>query len=427
MPTTPAIAPDQPTGLLGTITRFRTFEALRYREFRLLWMGQFGSAMGMWMDQVTRGWLIYELTGSALQLGLISAIRFFPLLFLSPLAGTMADRYGRKTQLILDQMSNAAINFLLGVLVISGHVQPWHVYATGFVAAILGVFQQPARQAMVPEAVDRAHLTNAIGLNSMVFNASRSIGPAVSGAIIFFVGTGGSYIVQGFIYLFASQWTWQLRLPNRPPSRATGVNARSTSLLASAIQGWRYILHDPIIRSGMIVAMIPAFMGMPFTALLPVFARDVLAVGSQGQGLLLTFMGIGALSSAILIATVGDRLPKGKLMTAGMTLYGAAMIVFSHSFWFPLSLSMMFITGLCNVTSNALVQTVVQAHSPPELRGRIMGVFQQNQLLINLGALLAGSFATWWGAQVAVEIMGIGLVTTSIAAFFAFPTIRTLR
>ena len=419
--------PEEAGGLLGILTRYPTFDALRYREFRLLWMGQLSSSMGMWMDQVTRGWLMYDLTGSAFDLGLVNAMRLLPILLLSPLAGTMADRYGRKTQLISDQLTNASINFLLGTLVITGHVQPWHVYATGFVAAVLQVFQQPARQAMVAESVGRSHLTNAIGLNTMVFNLSRSIGPAVSGAVVAIMGPGGSYIIQGFIYVFASQWTAQLRIPNKPPTSATGVNAKPVSFAESTIQGWRYILGNPTIRSGMIASMIPALLGQPFAVLLPVFARDVLEVGPEGQGFLLTFMGIGAVISAVLVASVGDRLPKGKLMTAGMTWYGLALIVFSHSLWFPLSLAMMLTIGLCNVATNALVQTVVQAHSPPELRGRIMGAFQQNQLLSNLGALLAGLIASTWGAQAAVEIMGISLVSSAVAVFAAVPTVRALR
>src|SRR5439155_15725850 len=131
-------------GPFAWLGRAGTFEALKFREFRLLWLGNLCSSMGMMMDQVTRGWLMYELTGSALQLGLISAIRFFPILLLSPLAGTAADRYGRKTQLLTEQTVDAALNFLLGILVITGHVQTWHVYVTGFVAAVLQVFQQPA-------------------------------------------------------------------------------------------------------------------------------------------------------------------------------------------------------------------------------------------------------------------------------------------
>ncbi|MEA2640147.1 MAG: hypothetical protein QOF51_1541 [Chloroflexota bacterium] len=416
-----------PGGPLGLLARTTTFEALRFREFRLLWIGQLGSSMGQQMDTVTRGWLIYDLTGSALQLGLINLMRLFPFLFLGPLAGTAADRYGRKTQLMVDQLSNAVLNFILAALVITGHVQPWNVYVTGFLVAVLQVFQQPARQAMVPEAVDRAHLTNAIGLNSMAFNGSRTIGPAVSGVIIFFVGTGGSYLLQGVIYVLTSQWTMQLRLPNKPPMRAAGVNATSTSVMASTLEGWRYIVHDPPIRTGMVIQYTSQLLGFPFVALLPIFARDVLHTGPDGQGLLLTAMGIGAFGSAALVASIGDRLPKGYLMIGGVMAFGIGLIAFSQSLLFPLSLVLMLLVGICNVYSGALVQTVVQAKSPPELRGRIIGVFQQGQVLFQLGGFLTGLTASHIGAQRTVELMGASLVVCAAAIFVGMPTVRTIR
>ncbi|HZT06463.1 MAG TPA: MFS transporter [Chloroflexota bacterium] len=412
-------------GPIGLLARWSTFEAFQFREFRLLWLGQLGSAMGQWMDQVTRGWLMYDLTGSALQLGLVSAIRFFPILLLSPLAGTAADRYGRKTQLIADQLTNATLNFILATLVITRHVQPWHVYVTGFLVAVLQVFQQPARLAMVPESVDRAHLTNAIGLNSIAFNSSRSLGPAISGAIVAAVGPGGSYIVQGLIYVFASQWTAQLRLPNKPTHARSST--QTSSMAAATLEGWRYIIRDPIIRSGMMISYVQALMGVPFATLLPVFARDILMVGPEGQGLLLTTMGFGALGTAFLIAAVGDRLPKGWMLVGGIMTYGVGLLVFSQSLVFGLSLAAMVVVGSSGVTAGALVQTVLQAHSPPPLRGRIMGVFQQAQIMSTVGGLLTGSFATLFGAQRTVEGMGVALAACSALIFLTMPSIRDIR
>jgi MFS family permease len=414
-------------GPLGVLARTRTFEALRFREYRLLWIGQLGASLGQQMDQVTRSWLIYDLTGSALQLGLINLMRLFPILLLGPLAGTAADRYGRKTQLIADQATNATVNFILAALVITGHVQPWHVYVTGFIVALLQVFQQPARQAMVPEAVDRVHLTNAIGLNSVAFNGSRAIGPAIAGAIVAVVGPGGSYIVQGVIYVLTSHWTRQLRLPNRPPARALGVNAAPSSVLASTLEGWRYVRRDPVIRAGIVVSYVPQLLAFPFATLLPIFARDVLGTGADGQGLLLAAMGLGAVGSAVLIASFGDRLPKGYLMVGALAVYALALLAFSRSIWFPLSLALMIAIGICNVYSGALVQTVVQAKAPPELRGRIIGVFQQGQVMFQLGGFLTGWTASLLGAQETVALMGATLLVSAAGIFIGIPTVRRIK
>src|SRR5438093_3375373 len=211
-PNQPALTepPARPPVARGPLAHVHTFDALRFRDFRLLWLGQATNGLAQWMDQVTRGWLMYDLTNSPLQLGLVSAIRAVPLILFSVLAGVVADRYGRKAQLVISQVTNAVLNFILGFLVLTGQVHPWHVYATGILAGVVMAFQQPARQAMLSDLVDEAHLTNAIGLNSMVFNASRSIGPAIAGLIIASHGTAGSYIIQGLIYALATIWTLQL-------------------------------------------------------------------------------------------------------------------------------------------------------------------------------------------------------------------------
>ena len=406
------------------LPRIHTFDTLQLREFRLLWLGQLTTGLGQWMDQVARGWLLYDLTGSTVQLGLVGAIRAVPLLLLSPIAGTLADRYGRKTQLIAAQSINAAANVVLGILILTGGVHPWHVYATGLVAATVQVFQQPARQAMLPEAVDPARLTNAIGLNSLVFNMSRSLGPAAAGALIALVGPGGSYLAQGALFGLSTLWTVQLRLPNRPP---TSPSSRSLSLAASTWEGWRYVAGQPVIRTGMIVSVVAAFFAMSTTVLLPVFARDVLEAGPTGQGLLLTAMGVGAVVSAFLIASVGDQLPKGILMIAGVTVYGLAVVGFAASEWMAVSLLLMGVTGMCNVASNALIQTVLQAESAPTMRGRVMAVYQQHQLFIVAGGLLAGALASVYGVQLTVAAFGVACVVGALAVYFGLPRVRTIR
>ena len=408
----------------NVLTRMRTFEALQLREFRLLWLGQLTTGLGQWMDQVARGWLLYDLTGSTVQLGLVGALRAVPLLLLSPIAGTLADRYGRKTQLIAAQSINAVANVILGMLILTGGVHPWHVYATGLVAATVQVFQQPARQAMLPESVDPGHLTNAIGLNSLVFNMSRSVGPAIAGALIALVGPGGSYLAQGGLFALSTLWTVQLHLPNRPPASSA---SRPLSIAASTWEGWRYVVIQPTIRTAMIVSVVAAFFGMSTTTLLPVFARDILEAGPTGQGLLLTAMGIGAVVSAFLIASVGDDLPKGMLMIGGVTVYGLSVLGFSASQWVAVSLALMVITGMCNVASNALVQTVLQAESAPTMRGRVMGVYQQHQLFIVAGGLLAGTLASVFGAQLTVAGFGVACAVGAVAVYLAIPRVRAIR
>jgi MFS family permease len=383
--------------------------------------------MGQWMDQVARGWLLYELTGSPLQLGLVSMLRIFPLILLAPIAGTMADRYGRKTQMIVSEVINGLANVLLGVLILQGHIEPWHVYATGIIASTVQVFQLPARQAMVPESVDRAHLTNAIGLNAIAFNVSRMLGPTAAGAMIYFIGPGGSYLTQGLIFFASSFWVLQLRLPNKPPmARRTGGRFEE-SFFQSTVDGWRYVTRHVTIRTAFIISFVISFFGFSATTLLPVFAKDILQAGSTGQGLLLGAMGVGAVISAVFVATAGDTIPKGMIIVGGVTIYGLGVLGFAVSTWLLLSMVLMVVLGICNVASNTVIQTVLQGDSEPEMRGRVMGAYQQHQVLIAIGGLVAGIIAEVSGAQFTVGLYGAACAVGALAVFIFFPHIRSIR
>jgi MFS family permease len=407
--------------------RIRALEALQFREFRLLFLAQLTTAMAQWMDQVARGWLLYDLTGSPLQLGLVGTLRIFPLLFLSPIAGTMADRYGRKTQLIASQSVNVVTNALLGVLILQGGVQPWHIYATGIVSSIVQVFQVPARQAMVPESVDRAHLTGAIGLNSLAFNMSRTLGPAVAGAIIAIIGPGGSYLTQGAVYLLSTVWTLQLHLPNRAPTSAASHGHGRRSFAGSTVDGWRYIARHATIRSALLVSALVSIFGFSVTTLLPVFAKDVLRAGPSGQGLLLAAMGVGAVVSAFLVASIGDSFHRGFAMVGGVMLYGLTAVAFALSPWLALSMALMLVNGVCNVAATTLVQTVLQAEAAAEMRGRVMGAYQQHHVLIAAGGLTAGALATVWGAQTTVGWFGATCAAGALLLLVAVPHLRAIR
>jgi len=432
-PEAPSREPGRPAAAweswrpLQALLRLRTFEAVRHREFRLLWLGQASTAMATWMDQVARGWLIYELTNSPVQLGLVRGVQAIPILLLSPVAGSIADRYPRKTLLMIAQVLDALMYGTIALLIITGLIEPWHVYVTAFGMSIVQTFQQPARAVMVADAVPLNHLTNAIGLNSIVFNTARSTGPALAGVLIATFGTAGSYFLQAVFYLCAILWTMRLR---PAPSSSTGAHGRfahGTSFGRSIVEGWQFSWRNDTVRAALVISTVASFFIVPFTTLLPVFARDLLAVGATGQGLLLTAMGLGALCSAVLIASVGDQLPRGIFMMGGVMLYGISVAAFSTSPWFNLSLALMAIVGLAHVSSHALVQTVIQAYSPPELRGRTMSLFHMSHFVLTLGAMLIGTLASLWGARWAMASMGAAGALSMVAIYMAMPRARLIR
>jgi MFS family permease len=414
-------------GLLADLFRLRTFAALRHREFLLLLSGQAATAMAMWMDQVARGWLMYELTNSPVQLGLVHGIQAIPILVLSPVAGSVADRYPRKLQVVVAQVLAGLMYAVLALLIVNSRIRPWHLYATAFAMAMVQTFHQPARAAMVADAVPPCQLTNAIGLTSVMFNVARSTGPALAGFLIAALGTASCYAVQVGFYLLAIVWTLQLR---PTPSASTGVRGRpvhGASFGQSIVEGWKFSWRNEAVRAGLLVVMCASLFIVPFTTLLPVFARDLLGVGATGQGGLLTAMGIGALCSAVIIASLGDRLPKGLLMLWGVTIYGLSVVAFAASDSFRLSLGLMTLVGLAHVSSHALVQTVVQTYSPAAFRGRTMAIFHMSTVVLTLGNMLAGTLAAYLGARWATASMGVMGALLIVAIGVAQPRARFIR
>ena len=391
---------------LAWLYRHRAAEILRYRDFRLLWFGHVFGSMSFWMDQVTRGWLIYELTNSTVQLGMIRGVQAIPILFLSPIAGSVADRYSRKKQILITQIADGVMLAVLALLILYGAVEPWHVYVSAFGMAVVQTFHQPARAAIMTDTVPASHLTNAIGLNSMIFNVARSLGPALAGVLISWSGTGGAYTVQAIFYLLATFWTLRLSDVEAGAARTGGRDAHRFSLGSSIVEGWKFSWQNENVRTALLIAMLAAFFIVPFTTLLPVFARDILQVGASGQGLLLTAMGVGALGSAVMITGFGDRMPRGKIMLGGAAVYGLGAAVFAFSPWFQLAMFLMIIIGLANVCTHALVQTVIQTYSPPQFRGRTIALFHMSQVVMTVGSMFIGSLAALSGTQWAVVLMG---------------------
>ena len=218
------------------IRSHRAFQALRYREFRLVSLCQMFGNLGTWMDELSRGWLIYQLTDSVVQLGLVRGIQFIPLLLFAPFAGSAADRYSRKTLMLVSQAANGCIFAALALLIIASLIEPWHVYAAAVLAGTMQVIQQPARTSLVSDTVPPAYVVNAIGLTAVIYNGARLLGPALAGAIIAYSDTGGAYAVQAAFLFIATLWAMQMR-PLPPHEESAGGADREPYVKASSRDG----------------------------------------------------------------------------------------------------------------------------------------------------------------------------------------------
>jgi len=405
----------------------RALAALQHREFRLLWYGTIFTSMATWMDSIARGWLMYELTHSSFQLGLVRGVQAIPTLLLSPIAGSAADLYSRKTQIIVAQIIDVILYGWVATMIFTGHIQPWIIYLTSIGLATVQTFQQPSRASMVSDSVPPSYLTNALGVNAVVFNSARSAGPALAGILIAAFGTGASYSVQAIFYLLATVWTFMLRAESRAAPNAKSSAHGGESFGQNIVEGWKFSWRNDEVRISILIVSISMFLLIPFTTLLPVYARDILHVGASGQGVLLTAMGIGALFSSVLVASLGDRMPRGLFMLGGVALYGVLVMIFSASTWYPLSIVTMFFIGLCHVASHALIQTVIQSYSPPEFRGRTMAIFHMTQVILVIGAMFIGGLASVIGARWAATSMSLVGTVLMVAIFIFMPKSREIH
>ena len=411
---------------IGRIRNIHTFESLRLRDYRLLWLGQLSTAMGTWMDQVTRTWLIYILTHSALQLGLVSAVRGIPLIAFGAIAGAVADRYGRKTQLIIAQSINAILNIILATLVLTGRVQAWHGYVTAFLTGTVQAFQFPARQVLINDLVGRKLLLNAIAISAAAQNLSRSVGPALSGVLIQALGVDMSYFIQAGLFAFATVWTIQIRVPESRRSLEDSKHLANQSLLNSTREGFAYIVSNRLILALMVLGLAPITMGMSFVSLMPIFAIDVFHSGAATQGLLLTMLGVGAILGALTIASSGRRQTSGKLLIAGASGFGLCLMLFSQSPIVLVAAFFIFLAGFLNSSYTSQNQTIIQLLTPAPLRGRVLGVYLLNHGLMPVGSLFAGILATFIGGPWAVTVMGTSCFLLAAGIGFYVPTLWKL-
>lgn len=403
------------------------FDSLRIRGYRLLWYGQTVTSMSMWMEQTARSWLVYSLTRSAMQLGLVNAVSGIPMLFFGVVAGVFADRYNRKNQLIIAQVCSTVLNILLATLIFTGQIQIWHIYVIGFLAGTVMAFQQPARQAMINDLVDRKRLLNAISLGSAANNGSRIIGPAVAGILIEAIGIDMSYYFQGALYVLATVWMLRIKVPAYSQPGAPGAVTVRQSFLSSTREGLDYIIKHRVILSLMVLALAPILLGSPYLTLIPVFAVEIFHGDASTQGLLLTIGGVGAIIGALLVASLSRRKDNVKMLIGAAAGYGLGIVLFARSPVLWMALCSTFFASACMALYQSQNQTILQMITPGNIQGRVLGIYSLSYALSPLGALLAGSLATLMGTPNAVTLMGAACLVVAIGITILSPNLWRLK
>ena len=396
--------------------------ALRYRDFRLLWSGFILSYTGTFMQAAAMLWhvsLLVPENRRALALGFVGLARIGPILVFSLISGVAADALNRRTLMLGTQSIMALLAAVLAMLTFRGLDAVWPIYVLAACSSAVGAFDTPARQALVPTLVARKDLANAISLNTIAIQLASVIGPAVGGLMIAYVDVGWVYAFNALSFLFVIGAL--VLMKGQGATHIDGIDARDRGnfSLAAALDGLRFVFRAPLIRSTMLLDFFATFFSSA-TALLPIFAQDVLHVGARGYGWLYAAPAAGAvLTSAVMIRGVDLITHRGRFLVGSVIVYGLATVVFGLSTMFWLTFACLAVTGAADTVSMIFRNLIRQLETPDYLRGRMIGV---NMVFFTggpqLGELEAGLVANWLGPIASVVTGGIGciLATSWIAA-----------
>ncbi len=398
--------------------------ALHHRNYRLFFMGQGLSLVGTWMQRVALAWLVYRLTDSPFLLGLVGFAGQVPSFLLAPLAGVLADRVDRHRILVVTQTLSMLQALLLAVLVLGGWIQIWHVLALSMLMGAINGFDMPVRQTFLIELLDdRRDLGNAIALNSSMINGARLLGPPLAGLLIALTGEGVCFLLNGISYVAVLGSLFAMRL--KPRHLADPRRPERQGLAAGLAEGWRYVRGNPPIWAILMLLTVFNFVVMPYTVLLPVFARDVLQGGPDTMGLLMGGAGLGALGGALYLASRRSVLGTGRLITLAAGVFCLALIAFSLTTRPLLAMALMVPVGFGQMIQMAGSNTLLQSLVDDSMRGRVMSFYTMASMgTFPLGSLMLGFVAEHWGAGLAV---GGGALAYLICAAIALPRLPRLR
>jgi MFS family permease len=403
--------------------------ALQYRNFRLIWIGLLLSFTGSMMQNAALLWhvsLLVPPDQKALALGYVGLARLVPVILFSLVSGVVADAWDRRKLMLSTQIAAAGVASTLAVLTFREATPVWPIYLLAACSAAVGAFDLPARHSLVPMLVPRHHLPNALSLNMIMFQTASVIGPAVAGLVIAWSHVGWVYVVNAVS--FACVMVALLMMRDVPPHPVEGKDAGEAISIKAALEGLRFVFRAPLIRSTMLLDFFATFFSSA-TALLPIFAQDILFVGAAGYGWLAAAPAVGAVITSFALVPLIERIHRrGETLLWAIVGYGLATIVFgfSRSFW--LTFACLALTGATDTVSAVIRNIIRQLETPDRLRGRMVGI---NMAFFvggpQLGEFEAGAVANWVGAPLSVITGGLGCLLATAWVAATTPMIRRYR
>ena len=401
-----------------------SMRAMKHRNFRLFFWGQLVSVIGVWMQFTALQWLVYRITDSQTSLGLITFVQFLPVLFLSPFMGVIVDRFPRRRLILITQIWFMTGALILAFLTWFDFVQYWHILVVSFLLGFGNALDMPARQAFVTEMVDddKNDILNAISLNSTLFNIARIIGPSIAGIVVAALGEAPAFTINGVSYLAVIIALLVMRL------NPVDLDPDPSKALVQIREGFNYIGGEKNILWLVLMVAAYSFVGFGSLTLIPVFAKDILKIGVEGYGQLLTFQGIGALIGGILLVFFGDQLHKGRLILISRLLLGPCIIGLALSPFPWLTMLIMAVLGYSFITQLVITNSLIQTIVPDDLRGRVLSTYTWALGgFYPLGSLMMGSLGDQIGAPNAAVLSGVACIIVLILNQVIYPALHDLN
>jgi MFS family permease len=395
---------------------------MRHGNFRLWFYGQLTSLVGTWMQTIAQNWLVYQLTGSARDLGLVNFVGAIPLVPLTLYAGAIADRFSKRKIIFFMQAAMMVQAFLLFALCRTGVVQVWHVLVLAFLLGAAQALDTPARQAFVVELVGKEDLANAIALNSGIFHGARVIGPAVAGILVAYAGLSGAFFLNGvsFLAVLGGLFLMDASLIRR--AQADG------KVGDELLGGVRYIRDHRAPKAIVLLVSVSALLAMPYYVLIPIFAKELLGGGAGTYGVLMSSAGVGAVLGSLFSASGWAVRRKGMALTAGSLSFPLLLAAFSFSRNYALSVGLLTAIGFAFVLQNAPANSLLQSIVPDRLRGRVLAIYVSLFLgLMRLGGLLLGLLAAATSATAALAAAAVASLAGGAAICAKFPELRRME
>lgn len=399
------------------------FPALRSPVYRRFLLGSMIATVGGFMQQTAQGWLVLELTDSEALLGLAGAVAGLPTLFLAIVAGVLADRLDRRRLLILTNASSALFAFVLALLTSLGLVAYWHILVLAFLAGVAITVQMPASQAIVSTIVDRTSIGNAVALNSAQYNLTRIVAPAIAGLFIAAGALELGFWVNAVALALVTVLIYSLEIPSH--RTADRVQA---ALWLDLQDGVRFVRANRVLAVVVLLPAVPALFVLNYLTFIPVYARDILATGAAGLGLLAGAIGVGALIGALALAALRPSGGSGRLTLGGLAIVGVSLTTFALSKSLPLSMVALAIQGAMQVAYYSTTNTLIQVLVPARLRGRVLSLYVLTSIgLIPIANLIGGAIAEVIGVEAVLAAGGILTVLVVVLVVLLEPGVARLR